>query len=269
MLPRRAFLLAGLLIALGLVFVGPVSSWAGDQDSYRRLALWGVPLGVLALSILFVRRSDPAGSLRGAAFGRTALAIAVGFVALLLDQLYLGYAQGAQAATFTFGAQSLAGGRLIWVLIWALPTWVMLGVFGWERALRAGVYSGLRQRLGPLGAGAVAALAGTALALPSILPGGEVREVGFVAAGLAAILAREGICTLLYVRGGLLAAGLFRGLSMFLEAFVLADWYSLYFPAFQVVSETPAFYAVRGLSALLALGAAAWLTRGISKEVEP
>ncbi len=266
MVPRRAFLLAVLLIALGLVFVGPVSTWAGDPDAYRRVALWGVPLGVLALSILFVRRGHPTGSLRGVAASRVALAIAVGFAALLLDQLYLGYAAGAHAATFTFGAQSLAGGRLLWVLIWALPTWVMFGVFGWERALRAGVYSSLRARLGPFGAAAVAALAGTALALPAILPGGEVREVGFVAAGLVAILAREGICTLLYVRGGLLAAGLFRGVSMFLEAFVLADWYSLFFPAFQVVSETPAFYFARGLSSLVALGAAAWLARGIQRE---
>ncbi|HEV7669899.1 MAG TPA: hypothetical protein VGS22_15360 [Thermoanaerobaculia bacterium] len=269
MTPRRSLLLAVLLIALGLAFVGPVAAGAGSPDAYRRLTLWGVPLGVLLLSILLVPRSGPAGSLSRPAGGRIGPLVAAGAAALLLDLSYLGYAQATHAATFTYGAQTLAGGRLAWVLIWALPMWIAFGVFGWERALRAGVYSGLRGRLGPFGAGAVAALAGTALALPAILPGGEVREVGFVAAGLVAIVAREAVCTILFVRGGLLAAGIFRGVSMFLEAFVLADWYSLYFPAFQVVSEAPAFYVARGLSALLALGAAVLLIRGISKETTP
>ncbi len=266
---RRALLLAVLLIALGLAFVGPVASWAGSPDAYRRLTLWGVPLGVLILSILFVRRDDPAGSLRGAAGSRVVPAVAAGFAALLADLLYLGYAQAVHAATFTYGAQKLANGRLAWVMIWALPMWVALGVFAWERALRAGVYSGLRERWGPFGAGAVAALAGTALALPAILPGGEVRDAGFVAAGLVALVAREVICTILFVRGGLLAAGIFRGVSMFLEAFVLADWNSLYFPGFQVVSDTPAFYVARALSALLAVGAAVLFTRGSTREDSP
>ncbi len=269
MSPRRALLLAGLLLALGLAFLGPAASWAGSPDGYRRLTLWGIPLGVLSLSILLVRRGDPAGSLRGISGGqrlRAARLLTVGLAAIFLDLLYLGYAQVSHAATFTYGAQGLAGGRLAWMLIWALPLWVALGVFGWERALRVGVFTGLRGRFGTLGAGAVAAIAGAALALPVILPGGEVRDASFVAAGLVAILAREGICTILFVRGGLLAAGLFRGVSTFLEAFVLADWYSLYFPALQVVSDTPAFYVARGLSALLALGAAFLLARGGSTQ---
>lgn len=266
---RRALLLAVLLIALGLAFVGPVAAWAGSPDAYRRLTLWGVPLGVLLLSILLVPRGGPAGSLSGPAGGQIGPLVAAGLAALVADLLYLGYAQAAHAATFTYGAQKLANGRLAWVMIWALPMWVALGVFAWERALRAGVYSGLRDRLGPFGAGAVAALAGTALALPAILPGGEVRDAGFVAAGLVALIAREIVCTILFVRGGLLAAGIFRGVSMFLEAFVLADWNSLYFPGFQVVSDTPAFYVARALSALLAVGAAVLFTSRSARKVSP
>ncbi|MEP7009289.1 MAG: hypothetical protein ABJC13_03105 [Acidobacteriota bacterium] len=264
---RRALLLAFLLIALGLVFVGPVSSWAGSPDAYRRLTLWGSPFGVLMLSTLLVPRGGPGGSLHGAAGGRTGRVVVAGFAALLADLLYLGYAQASHAATFTYGAQKLANGRLAWVMIWALPMWVALGVFAWERALRAGVYSGLRVQLGPFGAGAVAALAGTTLALPAILPGGEVRDAGFVAAGLVAIIAREAVCTILFVRGGLLTAGVFRGVSMFLEAFVIADWNSLYFPGFQVVSNTPSFYLARASAALLSVAAALLLTRYSSREV--
>jgi hypothetical protein len=266
---RRALLLAVLLIALGLAFVGPVAAWAGSPDAYRRWMLWGVPLGVLVLSILLVPRGETAGSLRGTAGSRVAPAVAAGFAALLADLLYLGYAQAAHAATFSYGAQKLANGRLAWVMIWALPMWIALGVFAWERALRAGVFSGLLDRLGPFGAGSVAAIAGTALSLAAILPGGEVRDAGFVAAGLVAIVARESICTILFVRGGLLAAGIFRGVSMFLEAFVLADWNSLYFPGFQIVSDTPAFYVARALSALLAVGVAIFFTRGAAREVSP
>ena len=260
---RSTSLLAALLTALGLAFVGPVAGWAGDPDTYRRLVLWCVPVGVLILSIVLVPRGGKATSLLG---GRNAAAIGAGCLAILVDQLYLGYAQMSHAATFTFGAQSLAGGRLAWVLIWSLPLWIVFGVFAFERALRAGVFSGLRDRLGPFGAGAVAALAGTALSLPSILPGGEVRDLGFVAAGLVAILAREAICTILFVRSGLLAAGIFRGVAMFLETFVLADWYALSFPAFQVVSDTPSFYVARGISALIALGVAVLLTRRLGRE---
>ncbi len=266
---RRALLLAILLIALGLAFVGPVAAWAGSPDTYRRLTLWGVPLGVLVLSILLVPRGNVAGSLRGSAGSRVAPAVAAGFAALLADLLYLVYAQASHAATFTYGAQKLANGRLAWVMIWALPMWVALGVFAWERALRAGVYSGLRERLGPFGAGAVAALAGTALALPAILPGGEVRDAGFVAAGLVALVAREAVCTILFVHGGLLTAGIFRGVSMFLEAFVIADGNSLYFPGFQVISDTPSFYLARAFSGLLAVGVALLLTRYSSREVSP
>lgn len=269
MSPRRPLLLAFLLIALGLAFVGPVASWAGNPDAYRRLVLWGVPVGVLVLSILLVPRGGRAGTLSGAVGARNVSTVAAVCAAIFVDQFYLGYAQATHAATFTFGAQSLAGGRLAWVLIWALPMWITFGVFAFERSLRAGVFSGLRERLGTFGAGAVAALAGTALALPTILPGGEVRDGGFVVAGLIAIGAREAVCTVLFVRGGLLAAGLFRGVSMFLETFVLADWYALSFPAFQVVSDTPAFYVARALSAVLALAAAILLSRRHPPEVAP
>ena len=263
---RRALLLAFLLITLGLVFVGPVASFAGGADAYRRIALWGIPVGVLLLSILFGPRKSAASSLAGADGARNSAAIGAGLAAIVVDQLHLAYGQVAHAATFTYGAQSLAGGRLAWVLIWALPMWIAFGVFGAERALRAGVFSGLRERLGPFGAGTLAALAGAAISLPTILPGGEVRDAGFVAAGLVAILAREAIYTILFVRGGLLAAGIFRGVSTFLETFVLADWYALSFPAFQVVSDTPSFYVARAVFALLAVGAAMLFLRKSGRE---
>jgi hypothetical protein len=56
-------------------------------------------------------------------------------------------------------------------------------------------------------------------------------------------------------------AGLYRGALWFVEAFVVHDWNSLFFPAYNYVASGPAFYAVRVASALLSLGVVATMTR--------
>jgi len=97
-------------------------------------------------------------------------------------------------------------------------------------------------------------LAGLALALPPILPVGEIRDLPFVAAALTAVLCREVSFALVFSRGGgLLVAGLYRGALWFVEAFVINDWYSLYFPSANYVAGDPLFYAARAVAALLGL----------------
>jgi hypothetical protein len=131
--------------------------------------------------------------------------------------------------------------------------------------LRGAVYTGWRRLLPRSAAAAavvVSALAGLVLALAPILPGGEVRDAAFVGASLFAVLCREVSLTLLFSRGGgLLVAGLYRGALVFVEAFVVHDWYSLYFPAYNYVTSGVPFYAARAASALLGLIVVAALTR--------
>ncbi|HYG65207.1 MAG TPA: hypothetical protein VEL74_21685, partial [Thermoanaerobaculia bacterium] len=102
---------------------------------------------------------------------------------------------------------------------------------------------------------------GAALSLPSLLPGGEVRDPAFVAASLVAVLCREASFGLLFTRGGgLLVAGLYRGALYFAETFVINDWYSVYFPAFNYVAGGSALYVARAVAAVLALGVIAAVT---------
>ncbi len=102
---------------------------------------------------------------------------------------------------------------------------------------------------------------GLVLSLPPIIPG-EVRSFAFVGAALVTILCREISLALLFSRGGgLLVAGLYRGALFFVEAFLVHDWYSLYFPAYSYVTSGTPFYAVRAASAVLGLVVVAALAR--------
>lgn len=259
----RTALLTILLIAVGLGLALPqTAALLGDVDLYRRAVLWGVPVAALALSILVrPRLPRPEGEGPGP-WPRRLVLLAVAALAFAADQSFLGLSSWTDWATFTFSDREMSAGQLALTAAWALPVCLILGIWGWERALRGAVYTGWRQTL-PRGAAiAVSALAGLALALPPILPGGEVRDAAFVIASLATVLCREIALALLFARGGgLLVAGLYRGALTFVEAFVVHDWNSLYFPAYSYVTNGLPFYTARAASALLGLIVVATLTR--------
>lgn len=254
----RTVLLTLLLIALGVGLALPqIAALLGEIDDYRRAVLWGIPAAALVLSlVLHPRLTKPANDLPGPIARRFAL-LAVAVLAFGADQSFLGISSWTGWATFTSGAQGSAVTAL-----WALPLCLVLGIWGWERALRGSVYTGWRRRIDRPAAIAVSAAVGLALSLPPILPGGEVRDPAFVGTSLVAALCREISFALLFSRGGgLLVAGLYRGALYFVEAFVVHDWNSLFFPSYNYVTSGPAFYAVRAASALLALGVVAVMTR--------
>lgn len=254
----RTVLLTIFLIALGIGLALPqAAALPGDVEIYRRAVLWGIPVAALVLSlVLHPRLTKPANDLPGPIARRFAL-LAVAVLAFGVDQSFLGVSDWTGWASFTSGGRGLTIAALL-----ALPLCLVLGIWGWERALRGSVYTGWRRRLERPAAIAVSAAAGLALSLPPILPGGEVRDPAFVGAALVTVLCREISFALLFSRGGgLLVAGLYRGALWFVEAFVVHDWNSLFFPAYNYVTSGAAFYAVRVASALLALGVVAVLTR--------
>ena len=261
----RTALLTLFLIAVGVGLALPqTAALLGDPDAYRRAVLWGVPVAALVLSILVrPRLPRPEGEGPGPLPRRLVL-LAVAALAFAADQGFLGLSSWTGWATFTVSDREMGAGQLALTAAWALPVCLVLGIWGWERALRGAVYSGWRQALpGAAGAAfALSAVAGLALSLAPILPGGEVRDPAFVGASLVTVLCREISLALLFARGGgLLVAGLYRGALAFVEAFVVHDWYSLYFPAYSYVTSGLPFYAARAASALLGLIVVAVLTR--------
>lgn len=256
----RAAVLTILLIVWGLFLTLPATAdrfaHASDVEAYRNVVLWGIPVVALALSILFFPRLvRPPGDRPGGPARRRMLLLAGCAVALLADQSFLVFGFLSDWGTLTLGAGDRTGIRLSVTALWALPVCAVLGIWGWERALRGAVYTGWRRRLEAPAALAVSVLAGLFLALPPILPVGEVRDLPFVAAALVAVLCRETSFAILFSRGGgLLVAGLYRGILWFVEAFVITDWYSLYFPAYNYVAGNGLFYLARAASALLGLG---------------
>lgn len=252
----RAAVLTFLLAAIGVLLTLPATSaLLSDPERYRWLVLWGIPFAALLLSIaLFPRLARPSGESPTGPPRRRLLLFAGCAFALLADQSFLGVGYLTDWATFTLGANELADDQLFRNVLWGLPLFLILSIWGWERALRGAVYTGWRRRLPTPAALAISVLTGLALTLPTLLPGGEVPDFAFVAAGLTAVLCREVSFSLIFLRGGgLLVAGLYRGLLWFLEAFVVNDWYSLYLPAWSFVAGDPLFYAVRAASALLGL----------------
>jgi hypothetical protein len=260
----RNVLLSLLLIALG---VGLALPWTvarlndlGGPDLQRTVVLWGLPVAVLILSLLFhprLRRPDGEGP--GSPSRRLVL-LAVALLALVADQSFLGVASAIGQATLT---PSMPGRAALLMAAWMLPACLILGIWGWERALRGSVYTGWRRSLPRPAALAVSAAVGVVLALPPLLPGGEShRDLVYIGAALAVALCREISFGLLFLRGGgLLVAGLYRGLLAFVEIALIDDWSSLRFPAFSYVTGGPRFYAVRVASALLGLVVVALLSR--------
>jgi len=252
----RSLLLTVLLALLGVIATLPAGLWQP-----RRLVLWGLPLAAMFLSfVLFPRLRRPPEISPGQPARRLAL-LAACAVALLVDQSFLLVGRLTGWATFTSAAHQAPAAT--WsTAAWALPACLALGIWGWERALRGAVYTGWRQRLTAPAALVVSVLTGALLALPLILPRGEVPDAAFVAGTLIAVLCREVSFALLFRGGGgLLVAGLYRGVLWFVEAFVVTDWFGLFSPPFSYVTSGPLFYGVRAACALVAAGVIAWVVQ--------
>jgi len=265
----RAAILTLLLIAAGVLLTLPAAAGRfADIDDYRTVVLWGIPGLALVLSLAFFPRlAPPPGESPSGPARRRLLLLAGCAVAFVLDQSFLVLGYLTDWATFTSSSQEPPAGRLALTAVWALPLCLVLGIWGWERALRGAVYTGWRRWLPVPAALALSVVAGLALALPPILPGGEVRDLPFVTAAVTAVLCREISFLLLFSRGGgLLVAGLYRGVLWFVEAFVVTDWYSLYFPACNYVAGDPLFYAARAAGALLALAVIVTVARPERRE---
>ena len=256
----RAALLTLLLLALGGISALPFTrDLIADPEVQRRLVLWGLPLAALLLSfLLFPRLLRPAEVTAGRP-GRRLLLLSACLMALLIDQSFLVVGYFTHWATFTFAD---SGHQLAATALWALPACLFLGIWGWERALRGSLYTGWRRGLPAPAALAISICTGAVLALPVVLPRGEVPDKAFVAATLAAVLSRELSFALLFRGGGgLLVAGLYRGALLFIEAFIVTDWYGLFAPSFNYVTGGPLFYVVRTACALLAAGVIVWVTQ--------
>lgn len=258
-----------MLALLLLALVGGVQVWGAGTEGIgrgllRQAVALGLPIasGLVALAVF--RRPPPSDEARLApgAWRRLAPWLAAA-LALDLAALPLGYALG--WLTLTYGDQELEA-RKVYTWIWALPLAILLSTFATEWALRGRLWRACAaagaERLGWV----LACLCGLALATPVFAPGFAIADGGFVAAALAVAAAHELGFTLLYRRAGLFAAGVARGGLLYFDAFLLADWYSLYFPAANYVSSEPRFYVLRGLLAWVALAA---LARGLGSAPVP
>ena len=258
----RSILLTVLLALLGVLAALPFGLWlprllALDPEIRRQAVLWGLPLAAMLLSfVLFPRLLRPDDVAPGPPARRLVL-LAACAVALLVDQSFLLIGRLTGWATFTSSAHTPALRT-----VWALPACLVLGIWGWERALRGAVYTGWRRRLSVPAALAVSVVTGAFLALPLILPRGEVPDAAFVAGTLIAVLCREVSFALLFRGGGgLLVAGLYRGALLFIEAFLVTDWFGLFSPPFNYVTSGPLFYGLRAGCALVAAGVIAWVVQ--------
>ncbi len=229
----------------------------GGPGGYRAMVMWGLPVFAgLAAALLFPRRPGHSWSGGpppvGATGGSPRLAL-WSLAALVIDYSFLGVGHATGWATFTFGDQDLMEHPAATAL-WAVPLCLALGVFGWERALRGTLLLAWSERL-PRGAAVVISCGvGLAMAVPSILTGPRAPDLGYAVSAFVAAACREAAFAVLFISGGgLLAAGLYRGVLFYIDAFVVCDWYGVYFPSANVASSEPLFYVVRGATAVLSL----------------
>ncbi len=154
----------------------------------------------------------------------------------------------------TYGDQGFSGHPALTAL-WALPLSVVLAIFGWEWALRRTLFISWAAHLPVPAALFISCAVGVALAAPAIAPGLAAPDRSYAAAAFFVAACREVSFALIFASGaGLPAAGIYRGLLAYLDAFVINDWYSVHFPAANYTTSEPWFYLLRGAAALVSAG---------------
>ena len=237
----RAAALALLLcaVAASAVWVAGRLARGGHPDELRMALVWALPGVVFLSGHVLLRRREAQPSL-----GATPRALPWIGVALALDLAPLGLALGLGWITLTYGDHTLAAPRGRTAL-WALPLLLFVGVRFWERTLRARLLEAASSGFGERAGWVMAITCGTLLALPGIAPGLDAPERPFFLAALATAAAREIACTALYRGGGLVSAGLYRGVLAYIDGYLIHDWLSPVFPSANYVTSTDAFYVLR------------------------
>lgn len=253
---RRAATLTILLLAVPAALFIPGIREAVGPGRYPRAVFWGLPLAAGILSFLvYPRLPEATGPAPGAAApsGRAAAIRLLPWLAAasIVDQAFIGLGSAIGWCTFTFGDQYLSG-NIRSAAVWTLPLCLLLGVLGWERALRGGVLGGWAGRLPRAAALAISSGAGIALASPVILQGSQFVDVPYVLAAFLAALGREISCCVIFLWRGVMLAGIYRGWLYFLEGVAISDLNSLFFAAANYTTSDARFYALRGLAAVLA-----------------
>ena len=257
-----------LLALAALLLLPGTRRAAGGPAAYRQVLVWGLPIAAGLLSAAIAPRRAPAPETRGS-FGAAIRLAPYCLLAFLADYAFLAIGHSSGWLTFTFGDLPLYGHPIL-TACWALPACLLAGALGWEMALRGRLLPAWGRFL-PAGAAAgLSAAVGLALAVPVILDGASVRDLPFTAAALASAACREiGYCLLVLSGGGVLAAGLLRGLLLYVDAFLVNDWFSPYFPAANFTSSDPILYLVRGGSSLAALALIVLGARRAVRRPEP
>jgi hypothetical protein len=248
-LTPRAARLTAILILLPLCLLHPAARQAIGRARLDGVVFWGLPLAAMFFAALLFPRL-PASTDRPTSW-RTALRLAPFCgLALLADFSYLGVGHLLDWVTFTFGDQQLSGHPGAAVAR-GLPLCLLVGVIGWERALRGGVLSGWAGAIGTVPAAALSVITGMALAAPGILLGTAFYDPPYIAAAFAVAAWHELAYVIVYLSGGgILLAGLYHGLLYFLEGFVITDVNSLFFPLSNYTTSEPRFYLLRAGAAL-------------------
>lgn len=256
---NRPLKLTLLLASLPLPFLIPgVPGLFGGQGAYREAMTWGLPVAAALLaSFVFSRRPGLSGP-RAAPEGRRPVPWALPrlapwiVAALAADFSFLGIGHALGWVTFTFGDQGFSG-HPARTLLWSLPLCLLVATLGWEWTLRGTLLTAWAGVIPRPAALLLSCAPGVWLAAPLIVPGLDVPDPHYVLAAFVAAACREVSFGLIFVSGaGLAAAGIYRGLLLYLDAFVINDWYSVHFPAANFTSSEPAFYLVRSVSAVLA-----------------
>ena len=255
----RALKLTLLLASLPLLFLIPgVPRLFGGQGPYREAMTWGLPVAAALLaSFVFSRWPGFSGS-RGARGGRRAAPWALLrlapwlLAAVAADFSFLGAGHLLGWVTFTFGDQGFSG-HPARTLLWSLPLCLLVAILGWEWTLRGTLLTAWAEGIPRPVAVLLSSASGVLLTAPLIVPGLEVPDPHYVLAAFLTTACREISFALIFLSGaGLVAAGLYRGLLLYLDAFVINDWYSVHFPAANFTTSEPAFYLLRSMSAVLA-----------------
>lgn len=261
LLERRGTCYCVLLCVLACAAIAASACVPVQDSAYRWVFMFSIPLVMSVMSFAFrglagkvVPRSD-----------RKSWRVRLAWVLLVvvlwfsgLSGVLAGY--GLDMISFTYGDQYMVE-SLPRIVAWALPVLLVLATLGWELALR----KRMPEALGRFGFTSAAGI-GVLLSVPWIVAGFEVRSVPFLVTSLVGLLSMECTCTILFCRGGgLILAGIVRGVVMLTIGFVLSDWHGVFFTAFTYVTTGTADYVLIGggylLAPFVALGGSAWIAK--------